>query len=233
MFINQKWQMQQLDFLRNKYSNKNLHFLLKENKLGNPLISVKQYNTSANMIHHLNHLTMFAETMDYNFLEAKNIIEWGGGYGNMAKLLLRINSGLTLTLIDLPIFSFIQAVYLSCIYGTQKINLILDSNNKIIKNKINIIPINKDLLTTIKHPIYDIFVSTWALSESNLFSQEFVERINYFNSNYLLIGYQSTSYSMPYAERFIKNLTLFNLIYNKKIPYIGGKNYYLFAKKIN
>jgi putative sugar O-methyltransferase len=233
MFIRPKWQNQQLEYLNKKYSKEKLKIILKEEKIGQPFISNQEFNTSANNIHLLNHLTKFKEKINFDFKDSKNIIEWGAGYGSMIKILFRMNSNITYTLIDLPIFSFIQAVYLSNIFGKEKINLIINDNQAIAENKINIIPVNKKILSKINHPNYDVFISTWALSESNEYSQNFVQNSNYFNSKYLLIAHQEKSKSIPFANNIINHLSKHKIIYHKKIHYIRGENCYLFAKRNN
>ncbi len=230
MFIKPKWHKLQLNYLEKKYSSKKLKNYLCENKIGHPLICNLKYKTSANSVHHLNHLSLFEDKTKYNLKNIKNIVEWGGGYGNMAKILLRIKPKITYNIIDLPIFIFIQAIYLSCIIGRDKINIVTEKNPIIKNNLINLIPLNKKILNNIDFHKPDIFISTWALSESNDFSQNLVERLDYFNSKNLLIAHQTTSSSMPYASNIVNKINKFDILYHKKINYINGENYYLFAK---
>jgi len=232
MFIKPKWQKRQLKYLETKYPTAELKKLLLEDKFGQPIISSYRYRTSANTIHHLNHLALFADKTKGILKNVKNVIEWGGGYGNMAKIFLRINSNVTYTIIDSPIFIFIQAIYLSSIFGREKINIITKSKQEIKNNLINLIPLNPETIKNIDFGQPDIFISTWALSESNEFSQNIIEQLNYFNSKHLLIAHQSTSPTMPFADNIINKISKYEKLYHEKIPYIGGANSYLFAKKI-
>ena len=69
--------------------------------------------------------------------------------------------------------------------------------NKLIKNKIQ----------------PDIFISTWALSESNSEAQNFVKTSNYFNSKNILIGYQKNNASFPFSTYINKLPDGFSVIY--------------------
>ncbi|MCK5320474.1 putative sugar O-methyltransferase [Candidatus Parcubacteria bacterium] len=229
MFIKPKWQKLQLNYLEKKYKTEKLKKYLSENKYGHPLICSPKYRTSANSIHHLNHLSLFEDKTKCNLKNTKNVVEWGGGYGNMAKIFLRIKPEATYSIIDLPIFVFIQAIYLSCILGKNKINIVTEQNPTIKDNLINLIPLNEKILNDIDFHQPDIFISTWALSESNNFSQNFVERLNYFNSKKLLIAHQVTSPSMPHASDIANKMDKYNILYHEKINYISGENYYLFS----
>jgi len=230
MFIKSKWENLQLAYLETRYKNKELKKILYEEKFGCPTIASWKYRSSPNSIHHLNHLSLFEDKTKCSLKKIKNVIEWGGGYGNMARIFYRIKPNTTYTIIDMPIFIFIQAIYLSSIFGRNKINIITEPNQKIKNNFINLITLNEELLKNINFNRPDVFISTWGLSESNDFSQNIVERLNYFGSRYLLIGHQASSFTMPFAEDILKKIDKFEIVYHKKIPYIRGGNYYLFAK---
>ncbi len=230
MFINSKWEKIQLKFLESRYEKNKLKKILLENKFGYPAISSCQYRTSPNSIHHLNHLVLFEEKTGCILSNITNIVEWGGGYGNMAKIFLKINPNVTYSIIDLPIFIFIQAIYLSSIFGREKINVITEINKKIKNNCINLITLNEELLKSIDFYQPDIFISTWALSESNDFSQNFIEKLDYFKSKYLLLAHQATSPTMPFASNILNKINKYDILYPQKIDYIKGENSYLFAK---
>ena len=231
MFIKPKWENVQLKYLEKKHDEKELKRLLCESKFGHPIITNCKYKTSPNSIHTLNHLSLFEDRTGCILKNKSNIIEWGGGYGNMAKIFLRINPHATYTIIDLPIFTFIQAIYLACIFGKEKINILTERNKEIKNNSINLLPLNEKLINSVNFKRPDIFISTWALSESNDFSQNMVERLKYFNSDYILIGHQIFSETVPFANDIIGKLNGFHILYHEKIPYIKGENFYLFAKQ--
>ena len=143
---------------------------------------------------------------------------------------MRINPRATYTIIDLPIFSFIQALYLSTVFGHEKINIISNVNHDIQKEKINIIPLNEGVLRKLALSKTELFVSTWALSESSEYAQRFVKASSFFNADYLLLAHQENSQYFPFAESIAEPLTAYDVIYHKKIPLLKN-NYYLFCKR--
>lgn len=228
--INSRLQKAQMTYLTKIFGEQELYVILPESSVGNPTITNFRYRTSHNTIHHLHHLAKFSDEAKINLNSLESAVEWGGGYGNFARIFLRMNPEATYTIIDLPIFSFIQATYLSTIFGPDKINLIIETGQNIQKGKINIIPINKSILGGISWGEPEIFVSTWALSESSDYAQNFVGSLAFFGARYLLFGHQESSSHVPYAESITKHLSTYNIIYHKKIPLLKN-NYYLFCEK--
>ncbi len=52
--------------------------------------------------------------------DAEVVVEWGGGYGNLAKLLRRVHGGRpTYVIIDTPLFAALQWLYLSATSGAR------------------------------------------------------------------------------------------------------------------
>ena len=111
------------------------------------------------------HYYQFDKIRNYiNSKDAGNrtIVEWGGGYGGLSLLLFWYFDNLTVVIRDLPNVSIMQYIYLKTHIGNN-VNLIQNSDDKIQKNKINLIPTNIEI--DIKT---DLFVSFWALSESGV-----------------------------------------------------------------
>ena len=190
-----QWIKEELKFIENKVGLKKLQYLLFEDYIGMPTISHSHYNTSNTSIHHFYSICKFLDITKCNLNEIKTIIEWGGGYGNMAKIFLRmIKKKFTYIIIDTPLFSCVQWLYLSCIFGSNDVNLIQSSNDSIKPQKINLIPVVFVENYMVKG---DLFISTWALSESSRYSQDFVLRSKWFNSKHILLAYQENN------ERFI------------------------------
>ena len=157
-----KWINEELEFLEKSIPEERLTEILEEDYIGNPILINSEYLTSHNSIHQLYHLMKFQEKTKINLDRLESIIEWGGGYGNMAKILRRMLPGVTYIIIDLPAMSCLQWVYLATIFGEGSVNILPILQNKIEKGKINLLPISflKDYeLRT------DLFIATWSLSE--------------------------------------------------------------------
>lgn len=181
------WMIKELKFLESKLSKRTLDNILQEDYVGKPLLLSSKYLTSHTVIHHLHHLIKFRQSTKAKIESLKTIVEWGGGYGSLIRILKKINKKATYIIIDTPFFSSLQWLYLSTIFGEREVNLLLNSNNKIIKNKINLL----SLPFLENHKLNaDLFISTWGLSESSKFSQDYVLEENWFNAKHLLLAYQ-------------------------------------------
>lgn len=223
-----KWQNSQIKYLESQIDRNKLEVLLKENCMGYPTITSRKYNSSHNLIHHLYHLVKFQSETDFDINNVNTVIEFGGGYGSMCRLIKRLNFATTYVIIDLPIFSFIQLYYLKNVFGSDEVNIILADNDIIIPNKINLIPIDEHLLDNIRTIESDLFIATWSLSEANKYTQGRIYQDNFYNSKYILIAHQKESTKFEYAES-IKLPRGYKVVYNAETEYIS-ENYYVFAK---
>jgi len=211
----------QLAFLKSKLNKEKLKYLLEEEYVGNPIISSINYKTSHNTIHNLFHIALYLDLIKTNPSDIKDIVEWGGGYGNLARIFRKINSNQTYTIIDLPLFSCIQWIYLSSVFGEENINFITNDKLKIKEGKINLLPVcflEKFKLNA------DLFISTWALSESSKYSQEYVIKNNWFNAKHRLLAFQNhidknldASPIIDFAKR--ENLKIFS------VKHLDGNSY--------
>ncbi|GAI10638.1 unnamed protein product, partial [marine sediment metagenome] len=129
-----------LQFLKKCYDERELKSYLRENTVGTPDITNLRYLTSSTSITHLYHLALFESKTGVNLKHLSTVIEFGGGYGNMAKIFKRINPDATYIIIDLPVFTFLQYVYLATIMG-NRIRLIEDKSDIVSEGCINLIPL--------------------------------------------------------------------------------------------
>lgn len=229
-----KWKNIQKELIY-KYLTKNeMKEILREYNIGKPLLNDIEYITSGNNINHLYHLTKFFEETKTKASDLNTIVEVGGGYGNMAKIYKSLNRESTYIIIDIPIFSYIQALYLKTIYGRDTVHIVHNDEIVIKKGLINIIPLDKKTLPAINKIVssVDLFISTWALSESNENMQNYIKSVDYFRAKYLLFGYQKASRIFTFSED-IKNITkTYNNVFNKETEYVKD-NYYLFCKRLS
>ncbi len=198
-----KWLKSELKYLEKNISQVMLKKLLIEDYIGEPLLMNSKYLTSHNSIHHLYHFVKFLNITGTKLDEIDTIIEWGGGYGNMAKILSRFTyNNNTYIIIDIPLMSCIQWIYLTAILGPENVNLIQNSDEKIINGKINLLPISFLERYTING---DLFISTWAITESSKYSQDYVLKLNWFNCNHILLSYCSKS-KIKFPTNLIQNV---------------------------
>lgn len=216
----------ELSLLEEMYTAEELSLFLSESKIGSPPFTYK-YNTTHNTIHHLYHLSRYNKQTGKDIRSAESVVEWGGGYGNMCKVANNFFYNLkTYTILDLPECLLLQYLYLSSLFGTESVNLSFDGVT--VDNKINLLSFDKYKHNNNK--ANDLFISTWALSESPIELQDKVENINWFNSEKILVSFHQCGDHIP----FMKEST--NLGYKlkksnctlKNVQVIPGKNVYAF-----
>jgi hypothetical protein len=104
----------------------------------------------------------------YSSIHPKSVIEWGPGYGGFARQFVEAFPGVHYTLIDLPQPLELQKTFLK------------DYDNF---DYVSIEDVNPDMKA-------EIFVSTWALSESTIPAQRWVEHTGFFSCKSFLLAYQ-------------------------------------------
>lgn len=218
-----KWIKDEISFIEKSILKENLRRILEEDYIGGPILINSTYLTSHNSIHHLYHLLKFQEKTKINFSELKTIIEWGGGYGNMAKLFKRLVPDATYIIIDLPLLSCLQWLYLATILGEEAVNLLSNTESKFKEGKINILPI-----CFLKHHVLncDLFIATWSLSESSKNAQKYVDSCNFFGAEHLLLGFQESGQGFSDAAR-VEKIAKSHGAFIYPIEFLPG-NYYAF-----
>lgn len=118
--------------------------LLAEDRCGRPAL-IPGYSTSGNLVGHAYHLLRFERSTGRNLGTMRRVLEVGGGYGSMTRLLYRLTLGNSeLTIIDLPEFTALQRYFLAIV----GVPAILESAPPVDPPE-----------------ALDLFVATWSLSE--------------------------------------------------------------------
>lgn len=198
-----EWLEKQIHFLEQNIPYKTLKKVLYEDPFGKPYLVSYKYVTSHNSIHLLYHLCKFMKATKSDLNKVDTVIEWGGGYGNIIKLMDRFSGKkLTYIIIDTPLFSCLQWLYLSVVTDKERVNIITSKEQKVEEKKINLLPVSflEDFTLNC-----DLFISTWALSESSDYSQDYVYGKDFFKAKNLLIGFQRSTEKIIFADR-IENL---------------------------
>lgn len=189
MFVDDRHSEAKLGVAESVIGRKHLRHLLAEDPVGDPPARAWPTGdvvTSSNTVHHVHHLARFRAVTGVEPSRIERVVEWGGGYGNFAKLFRRLRAdATTYVIVDTPLFSCVQWLYLSSIFGRDEVRLITADGTSIAEGKINLIPI-----TAIEHiaPAADLFVSTWALNESTAAAQDYVTDRGWFAASHLLLG---------------------------------------------
>ena len=170
------------------FGNEAASRLIHEDYIGLPVISNSAYMTSANRCYHASHLATYTKECKRNLWDCESIFEWGGGYGNMARIIRKMNPSVTYTIIDLPELLALQYVYLASIEGEENLHIVQPADApQLVPGKINFL--SSDFAV---HKggalVCDSFISTWALTESPQDSQNFVQEKKFFGAKNILLA---------------------------------------------
>lgn len=109
------------------------------------------------------HLLRYQEATGESLRDVGTVVEWGGGFGSLTRLLVRLHAGdATVVLIDTPVFSALQWLYLSATLDADRVVLHAQGPVRPIEGAVNIVPIG---LAGHLHVSADLFISNWALNE--------------------------------------------------------------------
>ena len=224
MFVSgrNKWLKTELEFLEEKFGSERLKELVIEDYAGDPPLSNSRYLTSHNSIHHLYHLARYAHKTNCDLEEIRSVVEWGGGYGNLAKMFKRLSKGsLTYVIVDLPLFSLLQWTYLATVLGEKEVHLMENPDAGVQEGKVNVLPLCFVDNVSLKA---EMFISTWALSESSTFSQDYVLSRKWFGAERRLLAYQDSDKLLPDAGR-VERIAKDHGMTVEDIEFLPGNHY--------
>lgn len=161
--------------------------LLREDFPGLPNITDSRWLTSANRALHAFHLAFYRRITGADFWSSPVILEWGGGYGNMARLIKKLNPGATYIIVDLPELLALQYIYLYSILGPEVVNPACGIE-AIVEGRINFVPYSAVMGKKLQLNC-DGFVSTWAITESPFEAQDLVLGSKCFGAKKALLAY--------------------------------------------
>lgn len=196
MFMNYSMIVErELEALKQSYWLKHI----REDWFGFPLPFLTKINSSANSIHLAYHLHAYEKKTKQTISKMNVILEFGGGYGCLCKLIFRSGFKGTYIIFDFPLFSALQTFYLrklgySVSNSPNKMSTIycLSSTDDV-----------KKVLRKFDADSKSLFIATWSLSESPLtIRNKFVPLLE--NFNHLLIAYQKNFGSVNNIQYFSK-----------------------------
>jgi hypothetical protein len=162
--------------------------LLLEDAVGRPPLVDRETMTSANRAHHAYHLATHAMVTGRSLFGARTVVEWGGGYGSMARIVRRMNRAQTYVILDLPALSAVQWVYLSALEGEDATHLVTADDPTIREGRVNLVS-STFALEHLPALTADAFITTWALTESPPPLQDAVIARDFFGATQLMVGY--------------------------------------------
>jgi hypothetical protein len=149
---------------------------------------------------YINHIRTYNVTTKKRICDYKSILEWGGGYGGLAYIIKKKNPRVTYTIIDIPCMSYFQYVYLTSM-GIP-VNVFTEENQKFQRECVNIISL--PFIEKQKYNV-DLFISTWALSESGKKSHHFVHKNKLLQNGVLLAHNKTNTKDFPHSKLYLKD----------------------------
>ena len=207
-------------------SKKSTYFkgIIKEDWIGKPTPYFYYLKSSGNTIHHAYSLLQFYNLFNIDISKLSTIFEFGGGYGNFCKLIIKSNFTGNYVIFDLPLMSSIQKLYLKL----SKINFNISFINNRQTKSVSLI----NDISQIANNNPDLFIALWSLSECPIsLRDQILERNS--DSKYFLIAYSNEfmgTDNHKYFENFRIKMTTHNWI-SYEIQHMKGHSY-LIGKKI-
>lgn len=205
---------------------------IKESNQGHPRPYPFYPSSSGNLIHHAYHLLQFERRMQMPVQEMECILEFGGGYGSLCRLLHRLGFKGNYITFDLPPFSMLQLYFLKSVGIQAQESSALSS----MPSSVICISNPADLKTVLAERFRknkSLFISTWAISETPMhIRQSFLPFINMFD--FYLIAYQHRFEEMDNIRYFTDWRKQFDnqvLWQNWEIEHLPG-NSYLMGKRL-
>ncbi|WP_197373051.1 hypothetical protein [Mycolicibacterium baixiangningiae] len=176
----------ELPYVRERLSD---DALLAEDPVGTPStvpVPGTAIRTSPNTVHQLYHLLRYEEATGRRVRDAATIVEWGGGFGSLMRMLVRMHGGdPTCIIIDTPVFTALQWLYLSAVLGEDRVVLHHRGPVRPEAGRVNVVPIG---LVADLDVDADLFISNWALNESMPAAQREVVARRWFGAQSLLLA---------------------------------------------
>lgn len=144
----------------------------------------QELSCSTNTLGHLFYAAKIMEKARSEAMKIETIVELGGGYGNLARILKSFNPEATIILIDLPEFLALQYLFLVSTMPSVKIIAHKSKIDSYEKGCIHLVPVSQLSSLDIQA---DVFISTFALSESPHVVQKLTVDQKFFNASLIYI----------------------------------------------
>jgi hypothetical protein len=226
VFTNREAHKLELKYISETIGKKTVEEIISKNLNSAFLSGKSRRSTLINSTHHLYHLLQFEQKTGRKIRSIESVVEFGGGYGNMSRIVRNMGVCNTYTIVDLLLFSCIQYVFLSTVTVNERLAFYDESSSR--EAKILLHPLFRaDTSTSLRG---ELFLSTWALSESTRATFEWVVSCDWFGATNLLLAYNELW--KPWQENELEESLTTNgwQVIKEAITFLPG-SYYLFATR--
>jgi putative sugar O-methyltransferase len=188
---------------------------LAENRFGNPKPFYLLKDSSGNLVHYAYSLEQLRK-ISVDVKDFEQIVEVGGGYGGLARLVFKLGFSGDYLIYDLPEFSALQEYYLRSV-------------DEEIARKTSFVSYASDLKDRFKAGKKTLFIATWSLSEMPIATRQEIFR-SLGRIDAYLIAYQKSFGEVNNGDYFASLLPddQVNLKKNYRIEHLPD-DYYLLA----
>lgn len=181
---------------------------LTESPAGLPLPYLLYPRSSANLIHHAYHLARFEEATGRRTSDFSTVIEFGGGYGSMCRLLFKAGFNGRYVIYDLPAFRALQQFFLELAGVTPRNSVVWAESPEDIRRTIQ---------SENPSASPSLFLATWSLSEAPVaVRSELMPIVR--GCDACLIAYQENFDGVDNSAYFTQWLREFSHLEWKEIP---------------
>jgi hypothetical protein len=186
MLVDERVMPHELPYVRSRLPDDHL---LKDDPVGRPPtvpLDDEGNVVSPNTVHQLFHLLRYEESTGRRVSDAHTIVEWGGGFGSLMRLVCRMHvAEPTCVVVDTPIFSALQWLYLSAVLGEDRVVLHSSAPVNLAHGHVNLVPVGLIDRTDVTP---DLFISNWALNECLPAAQRYVAHRGWLAAESLLLA---------------------------------------------
>ena len=215
----------ELDFLKKLPNWEDLRKYLVEDSIGNPKRFTSMPESSGNLIHHLYSVSRFLSAYPVSISEMSQVVEFGGGYGSMARLFYKTGFKGRYVIFDVPEFAALQEFFLSSLdrsvpifrKPTRERGIVILTDIEDFKKQCALEKIN-------------LFIATWSISESPVELREIILK-SAEDAEYWLVAYQKRFQDIDNIEYFKKYMSMSQREWKgAEIEHLSGQ-YYAFGSK--
>lgn len=140
---------------------------LREDDSGCPARCPFDTSTSCNLVHHAYHVAQFENFSGETPSDFDYVLEFGGGYGSMCRLLFKLGFKGRYLIVDLPAFSALQEYFL------KSVGIRVLTKDEFIRGESGVLCVSDiDNIGDLIGGRKSLFLATWSISESPLFVRE-------------------------------------------------------------
>ncbi len=156
----------------------------------------KEFNCTTNSLGHLFYAAKIFETLEHE-KEINTIVEFGGGYGNLARIFKMTLPHATIIIFDLPEAIALQSLFLNSTLESADIIIHTKLPTDFKTGSIHLVPVF--FIDNIEIDA-DVFVSTFGISEAPVFVQQKIAAKAFFNAQTCYLAGQLKGWSGQFEQ---------------------------------